>query len=128
MQIAAGVNPVNVSARLSHLKPETTYYVILYAENENDSTLSSVQHVKTLHASPAVTSGAATDVTSTSVTLNGSVTANGALTDARFDFSADPLFASVIPVGIVEVGEGRAPAPVTKTVRGLVEERPTTTG
>ena len=85
--------------------------MILYAENEDDSTLSSVKQFKTLHASPGVTSGAATDVTSTSVTLNGSVTANGALTDARFDFSTDPLFASVIPVGIVEVGEGRARPP-----------------
>ena len=55
MQMAAGVNPVNVSARLSNLTPETTYYVILYAENEDDSAHSSVQHFKTLHASPGVT-------------------------------------------------------------------------
>ena len=59
-------------------------------------------------------------MTSTSVTLNGSVTANGALTDARFDFSTDPLFASVVPMGIIEAGEGRAPVPVTQTVRGLM--------
>ena len=118
--LAAGANPVNVSARLANLAPETTYYFSLIAQNVGGSGYAlPAKRFKTLHASPEITSGAATDVTSTSVTLNGSVTANGAFTDARFDFSTDPLFASVVPVGIIEVGEGRGPVPVTTTVRGL---------
>lgn len=119
-KLPAGTTPVNVSARLTDLKPDSTYFFSLSAENEIGSSIFLlIRQFRTLHASPALTPGTAANVTSTSVTLSGSVNPNGALTDATFDFSRDPLFSSPIPVEIIDAGDGRAPVPVTTTVRGL---------
>jgi len=121
LALAAGNSAVPVSARVSDLKPNTTYYFIAGAFNDDDSSADlTPRRFKTLPETPAVTTGAATDVTSTSVTLHASVTPNGGFTDATFDLSSDALFATSLPVQITDVGDGRTPVAVATTVTGLV--------
>ncbi len=47
-------------------------------------------------SAPTVTTGAATDITSSSATLNGTVNANGASTDVTFEYGADTSYGATV--------------------------------
>jgi hypothetical protein len=56
---------------------------------------------------PTVTSGAATSIQPTTVTLNGFVTPNGANTTYYFQYGTSSLYGSVTPATVVNAGSGR---------------------
>jgi hypothetical protein len=56
---------------------------------------------------PTVTSGAATSIQPSTVTLNGFVTPNGANTTYYFQYGTSSLYGSVTPATVVNAGSGR---------------------
>ncbi|MDI7269144.1 MAG: hypothetical protein QME96_14235, partial [Myxococcota bacterium] len=91
--LGAGNSPVVYSQALSDLLPITTYYYCAVASNSLGTGLGSVMSFTTPAApeAPVVTTEPATDVTSTTATLNGSATPNRADATGWFRYSAtDP--------------------------------------
>jgi hypothetical protein len=66
---------------------------------------------------PTLTTGAATNIEPTTVTLNGFVTPNGANTTYYFQYGTSSLYGSVTPAATVVSGSGRTK--VTAAVSGL---------
>lgn len=102
--IAADQNPVvgstdtAVSADLSHLVPGTTYHFRVVAQNVND-TVYSDDMTFTTSASltpPVAVTNAATVVTGTAATLNGTVTPNGSNVIIWFEYGTTAAFGSTI--------------------------------
>ena len=80
---------------LDGLNAGTTYYVKAYATNEIGTALGEVQSFTTeSYLAPTVTTLAASGITVTSATLNGTVVSNGGaeITERGFVYSASPLF------------------------------------
>jgi phosphodiesterase/alkaline phosphatase D-like protein len=95
-----GSNLINVSVALSGLKPLTKYYFRLNAQNQYGTVLSSVLNFTTKgpasSAQPTVSTGSATNIATSSATLNGRVNPNGVETRYWFEYSLDPLLANII--------------------------------
>ena len=82
---------------LEGLNTGTTYYVKAYATNEVGTSLGEVQTFTTdSYLAPAVTTIAASGITVTSATLNGTVTSDGGaeITERGFVYSTSPLFST----------------------------------
>ncbi len=80
---------------LEGLNAGTTYYVKAYATNEVGTSLGEVQNFTTdSYLTPAVTTLAASGITISSATLNGTITSVGGaeITERGFVYSASPLF------------------------------------
>ena len=83
----SGSSNTPVSSSISGLSASTTYYYRLVAQNSAGTTYGSEGSFTTSQLpTPAVTTGAATNITSTSATLNGTVNANGLTTFAWFEY------------------------------------------
>jgi hypothetical protein len=67
---------------------------------------------------PTVTTGAASNITETSVTLNGTVNPNGAATTCHFDYGTTTGYGSVTPDD-TSPGSGTTAVPVLANVTGL---------
>jgi hypothetical protein len=78
----------NVSANISSLTASTTYHFRVVASNSAGTTLGSDGSFRTLTATgpPVVTTGSATNVTSSSATLNGSLDPHGLTTTVNFQY------------------------------------------
>lgn len=75
-----------VSASVSGLSPGSTYYFQVIATNQGDGTKAygNILSFTTPTSAPTVATVAASSVSSTSATMNGTVTANGAVTTVTF--------------------------------------------
>lgn len=73
------------SSNMSDLEAATTYYVRAYAKNEAGLGYGMAVSFTTLGQAPTATTQAATNITSTSATLNGVVNANYLSTTVTFD-------------------------------------------
>ena len=85
----------NFGYSLEGLNTGTTYYVKAYATNEVGTSLGEMQTFTTnSYLAPAVTTLAASGITVTSATLNGTVTSDGGaeITERGFVYSTSPLF------------------------------------
>jgi hypothetical protein len=71
------------------LDGNTTYYYRLVTENDVGTTISDVQSFQTL-TPPTVVAGAATNITATSLTLNGSVNPQGYISEVWFEYGNSP--------------------------------------
>ena len=89
-QTVTGSNDTTVSSTITGLTAETTYYYRIAAQNSAGTSYGS--EMTFLYSSkgsaPTVTTDAATDVTTTTATLNGKVNANGISTTAWFEYGA----------------------------------------
>ena len=82
---ATGVTDVTVSgteigtfnSAITSLTAGTTYYYKAYATNSVDTTYGEVQSFTTLAVAPTASTTAASDITSTTATLNGNITSDG---------------------------------------------------
>jgi phosphodiesterase/alkaline phosphatase D-like protein len=83
---ALGTSATSVSAALTGLSQATTYYYRVSATNVAGTTSGSTLSFTT--TGPAATTTAATNVTSTSATLNGTVNANNASSSVTLKYSA----------------------------------------
>jgi phosphodiesterase/alkaline phosphatase D-like protein len=88
-----------VSATLTGLAPNTTYFYRTVATNGAGTTAGPVSAFTTGPGGPPiVTTGAATGVTATSATLNGIVNPNGAQTAYTFEYGTTNAFGSISAV------------------------------
>jgi YHS domain-containing protein len=88
--LGAGVSSVAYAQTATGLAPGTTYYFCAVASNGEGTGFGTVQSFTTA-LPPTVTTSAATAVTSTSATLNGSASPNGELATGYFRVAAtDP--------------------------------------
>jgi phosphodiesterase/alkaline phosphatase D-like protein len=70
------------------LQPGTTYYYCAIASNTYGVSVGAVQTFTTSPMLPSVTTSSATDLTSTTATINGAATAGGAATTGWFRYTA----------------------------------------
>jgi len=103
---------------LTDLLPGTTYYYRVFATSTAGTSYSLVSSFKTAGLPPTfVLTGEATDVTSTSVVLRGTVVPAGRETYAHFVVT--PAGGSAISTTEIYVGAGSLPVPVQVRLSGL---------
>ena len=86
--IGDGTSDTPATAALTGLKPGTTYYVEVVATSDGGTTTGTILSFATL-APPVATTQAATCVTGTAATLNGSVNPEGVATTVSFVYGTD---------------------------------------
>jgi hypothetical protein len=101
--IVTGSSILNVSANISSLTPNTIYHFKCRVVNSNgvisgvDSTFTTLN----LQSKPSVTTLSATNISSTSSTLNGTVNPNGLSSTVKFDYGTTTSYGSTVPVSSV---------------------------
>ena len=124
---ATGTSNTNISAALTGLVFQTTYYVRAFATNAT-GTMTSLTYSFTTPAAPFVATSAASDTSTTGVTLNGSVVGNGdsggTSTTVVFQYSLNSDMSSATEVspasnGTIAGGDTTTIA-VSKALTGLV--------
>jgi hypothetical protein len=123
--LGAGSAAVPFSQSETGLQPGTTYYYCAAAQNAVGTAFGSVQGFVT-PAAPTVTTLAATGVSSTGATLNGTAVANGSATTGYFRYgttdpgTCDDLYGTRIPAtGGATLGAGNTAAPFSQALTGL---------
>lgn len=96
----SGDASIAVSASVSQLDPQTKYYFRINAQNQygtvNGGTQSFTTKGPAAATSPTVDTTAATRVATSTATLNGRISPNGAETTYSFEFSEDSLLGSIL--------------------------------
>ncbi|MBL8922617.1 MAG: hypothetical protein JNJ54_27455, partial [Myxococcaceae bacterium] len=82
VSLGSGTSAVPYSLALSSLTPGTTYYFCALARNSFGTSVGAVLSFTTLPAAPTVNTGASSNRTGTTATLNGSANPGGAATTA----------------------------------------------
>lgn len=112
-------NPVDVTANIAGLQPNTTYYFRISATNAAGTNESPTSTFTTLPNPPAIATTSPTDVAHTSATLEGTVNPEGSyVTDCHFEYGPSPSYGSSAPC-TPEAGSGYSPVAVTAPVTGL---------
>lgn len=112
--------PVPVEEALEGLEPNFGYSVRLAAESSQASVQSPALTFSTAKAAPAVKTGAALEVTSTSAQLVGTVDPQGLQTRYFFEYGPTQAYGSLAPAGRTEVaGQGHDPVGASTEVAGL---------
>ena len=107
-----------VSNSLDSLAPNTTYHYRVVAQNVNDTIYGADMTFTTAAAPPIATTDAATAVSSTGATLNGTVNANNDNTTVTFEYGLDTGYGSSTPADQSPVTGGSNTA-VSKAITGL---------
>lgn len=117
----AGTTAVNESAAISGLTAGTTYHYRLVSTNSGGTTDGSDQTFTTSSApvAPVVVTNAATGVSSSGATLNGSVNPEGQATTYQFDYGTTTSYGSVIPAGGASAGSGNSAVSESAALTGL---------
>jgi phosphodiesterase/alkaline phosphatase D-like protein len=115
----AGTNPVNLTANMSGLAPNTTYYYRVVATNSVGTSTGIVRSFRTTGtASPPVAlTGNASAVTTSGATLNGQVNPKGSQTYYTFEYGTSTAFGQITPV--VALDDADALEPVSASLTGL---------
>jgi phosphodiesterase/alkaline phosphatase D-like protein len=109
----------SVSANLTALAPDTTYYYRVVAGNAAGTTVGAVQRFDTgPGGAPIVTTGAASEITATTAKLSGTVDAHGLQT--AFTFAYGPTTAPLSQISAVDnAGTLQGAQAVTLPLTGL---------
>jgi hypothetical protein len=125
--LGAGNSAVAYSTTVAALPPATTIFFCALATNQFGTATGPVQSFTTPPAAPSVTTTAPTLLTSSSATLNASITPNGAETSTWFRFAAvspgacNDAFGTRVPaVGEIPIGQGLTAVPYGEPVAGLL--------
>lgn len=127
VSITASPSPVDgttdtpVSATLTGLNPQTTYYFRLRATNAGGESTSAAGTFTTL-AAPIVTDPAASDVGSSTVTLSGTVNGQGLDTTVTFEWGTSLDALNLFATGTPGVVSGNQPQTVTAHLAGFQPE------
>jgi PKD repeat protein len=114
----AGTADVSVSATLLSLAPSTTLHYRIVAENSASKVEGADEKVITV-AQPAVTTGSASSVTSSSATLAGSVNPKGAsVTQCKFEYGTTAAYGSSAACGSLP-GSGSSSVAVSAALSAL---------
>ncbi|MBL8918711.1 MAG: hypothetical protein JNJ54_07635, partial [Myxococcaceae bacterium] len=126
--LGGGTTSASFSEALTGLSPGTTFYFCALAQSANGLGAGAVQTFTTPSAlqAPAVLTSAATTITATAATLNGSANPNGQATTAWFRYATtnpgacDDVFGTRTPLtGGAALGSGSTAATFAESVTGL---------
>ena len=103
-----GSSPVSVSASVTGLSSNTTYYYRLVASNSAGATFGTVRSFRTTGTAqaPAAGTGPASAVTSTGAALAGQVNPQGSQTAYAFEYGTSTAFGSLTPVVALDDADG----------------------
>ncbi|MBI2471164.1 MAG: SBBP repeat-containing protein [Planctomycetes bacterium] len=85
-QSASGTSDMTVSLGISNLSPGTTFYYRIAASNSLGTSTGSEASFATIWDAPVATTSIASNITTSSATLNGQVSTNGTTTTAFFQY------------------------------------------
>ncbi len=112
---------------LSGLAPDTEYYFEVQATNAGGTTDGTILNFTTSAAvvtAPAVTTDAATSITSTGATLNGTVNPEGGATTYSFVYGRNPTLNSGTTTTTAQsAGSGTNPEAETAAISGLTPDK-----
>jgi hypothetical protein len=112
-------NPVPVSASIARLAAATVYHFRITVAYPGGPGLGSDQTFITLGNAPTVTTGVASSVALSSVTLNAQVNPNGAaISECEFEYGATATYGDTAPC-TPSPGGGQAPVAVAAGLQGL---------
>ncbi|MBI1804777.1 MAG: T9SS type A sorting domain-containing protein [Ignavibacteria bacterium] len=117
--IGSGTSAVSVSAGLTGLSANTTYYYRVVGQNSAGTQKDGILSFTTSAVLPTVTTTAATSVTSTAATLNGTVNPNGAATNAWFEWGTSSTLATYTSTTSQSIGSGTSTVSVSSGLTGL---------
>jgi phosphodiesterase/alkaline phosphatase D-like protein len=116
--LASPTGAQTVSEALSGLSHSTTYWYRLVAISSSGSSTGATNDFTTTTPAPAATTGTASNATQTTATLGGTIDANGAPTEYRFEYGTSegsyPQATAWTPGGA-----GDAPVSVSAPISGL---------
>ena len=116
----SGTSAVDVSANLTGLQPGTTYHY-RFVGTSSAGTGQGTDGLLTTSAAPQAVSGSASSVTTSSVTLNGTVNPNGRATTWYFEYGTSTSYGTKTPAK--DAGLGTSPMSVSAAVTGLAAGR-----
>ncbi len=106
------------TASMTGLTPNTTYYVRAYATNAADTTYGTQISFTTSGVAPTASTDAASGVSATGATLNGTVNANNDSTTVNFEYGLTNSYGSTVAADQSPV-TGMANTSVSKAITGL---------
>jgi hypothetical protein len=113
----SGSSPVEVSANVSGLQPNTTYRLKLIATNANGANLASSEF--TTLSPPLVDQESGTNVAYTSTTLNANVNPKGFATTFHFEYGLDTSYGTSTPVPDRGLGAANTDVLASVSLAGL---------
>jgi hypothetical protein len=117
--VVTGTSVTPVLANITGLLPGNTYHFRVKGVNAFGTTYGTDMTFITPAVLPIVITGAATGVTSTTATLNGTVNAGGASTTVTFEYGLSTAYGTTVP-GVPPTVTGNAITPVSANITGLV--------
>jgi len=119
--IGSGAASLAITANLSGLIQNTTYYYRVCANSSADQPKSSIVSFTTgtPAAAPTVQTFAPSGVTTSAATLNGGVNPNGLVTTAWFEWGTSATLASYTATANQSIGSGVASVSITANLIGL---------
>jgi phosphodiesterase/alkaline phosphatase D-like protein len=115
----SGTSPVEVSAQVTGLEPNSEYHYRVVAENAGGPNQGSVQTFTTPPNPPRAVTEAASEVVRSSATLNGKVYPEGAtVTDCHFEYGTTPSYGHSVPCS-PSPASGEAEVAVSAALAGL---------
>jgi hypothetical protein len=115
----SGTSPVQVSASVAGLSPNTIYHFRISATNAGGTSKGSDEGFTTLPPPPTVATERASSVTQTSATLNGKVNPNGSeVKECKFEYGTSTAYGSSAPCAPAP-GSGTSPVAVSAAASGL---------
>jgi phosphodiesterase/alkaline phosphatase D-like protein len=117
--LAASVLGQPVNADIAGLAPDTTYHYRLVVTSNGGTDFSPDQTFTTYTTAPAVATGQATSVASTTATLGGSLNPQGAATTYWFQYGTTTAYSTSVPAGAADAGAGEGFQSVTQIATGL---------
>jgi lysophospholipase L1-like esterase len=120
--VGSGTSNVAVNQPISGLAAATTYYFRVVGTNSAGPTSGSILSFVTStggQPAPTATTVAASGISTSGATLNGSVNPNGASTDAHFVWGTDPNLVGGTTTAAQNVGSGSSNVAVNQPISGL---------
>lgn len=113
-----GNSPTPVFANITGLLPGNTYHYQVKGVNACGTGLGGDMTFTTPALAPTVVTTAATNITTTTATVNGTVTANGASTAVTFEYGTTIAYGTIVP-GVPTPVVGNTPTTVLANLVGL---------
>ena len=117
--LITGATVTSIASALSGLSPCTLYHYRATGVSGGLTVNGSDLTFSTTNAAPVATSTAASSVTGTTATLNGTVTANNLSTDVSFDYGLTVAYGTTV-AGVPTPVTGAAPTAVSAALTGLL--------